>query len=220
MPVTSAILNRALRKSVVPLLREASFAKVDARNGWLWLEKVVWVFNIRAVGHYFSSVTGWPPGSVGASLGIFFRFMPRDFPIKQDSKGRLLPAEHLCQMRLRLERGLDQDESIGRLVNAAERRRKDLWWVEPDGGNCSAVAEDIAWSLREHGLSWFARYSNLPMALAKVERSHDCFIKFDTATFLAREIGDTDRWHRYAMLAETESNHIGRRINREARYGV
>jgi len=204
----------------VSLLREANFVKVDARNGWLWLEKTIWVFNIRAVGHYFSSVTGWPPGSVGVWLGIFFQFMPSDVPIRMDNEGRLLPAEHVCQMRLHLERGLDQNEGIGRLVNAAERRRSDLWWVEPDGGDSSAVAEDIARALREHGLPWFARYSNLAVALAEVESSHDCFSKFDTAAFLAREIGDRDRWHRYAMLAEATGNRIGRHIDRETRYGV
>ena len=64
MTSTSATVNRALRAHVAPVLREAGFARIDARNGWRWVDKTVWVVNIRAVGKYFSDVTGWPPGSV------------------------------------------------------------------------------------------------------------------------------------------------------------
>ncbi|MGE3165849.1 MAG: hypothetical protein AB7O52_13165 [Planctomycetota bacterium] len=49
MTSTSAMVNRALRVSVTPVLREAGFTKIDARNGWRWLDKVVWVFNVRSV---------------------------------------------------------------------------------------------------------------------------------------------------------------------------
>jgi hypothetical protein len=53
MTSTSAIVNRALRAHVVPVLGEAGFAKIDARNAWRWLDRTVWVVNIRAVGRYF-----------------------------------------------------------------------------------------------------------------------------------------------------------------------
>lgn len=220
MRSTSAVFDRALRVAVVPVLRGAGFHKVNARNGWLWTEKSIWVFNIRAVGNYFSLVTGWPPGSVGVWLGIYFVFIPTDFPVKFDDKGRMLPAEFICHMRSHLKSGLNQDDFVSQLALLPERQRKDLWWIEPDGSNSVPVAEDIASSLRNSGLSWFSHSSNLTTALTEVESGHDCFVKFDTAAFLAREIDDRDRWQKYALLAEAMATKIGRSIDRRSRYGI
>ncbi len=216
---TSPIVNRALRKTVSPVLREAGFMKVDARNGWRWLGKVVWVFNIRAVGAYFSAVTGWPPGSVGASLGVYFIFIPMGREVKISDDGRALPKEYMCQMRSQLRCGLVQDEHKSRLINPAERRRNDLWWIDPDGSNAESVATDIALSLREVGLQWFVRYTDVSTAFTEVEGRHDCFVKFDTAAFLARELGDLVRWREYVRLAVAESNRIGFPFD-GGRYGV
>lgn len=103
----------------------------------------VWVVNIRAVGHRFSSVTGWPPGSVGVWLGVFYSFIPTVGALKVDAEGRPLPAEFMCHMRSHLE--------------------------------------DIAASLRDQGLPWLSRQSDLVTALAEVEHGRDCFVEwFDT----------------------------------------
>jgi hypothetical protein len=220
MASTSAIVNRALRAHVAPFLREAGFAKTDARNGWRWLDKTVWVFNIRAVGNYFSEVTGWPPGSVGVWLGVFYSFMPTDRPIKVDDEGRPLPAEHLCQIRSHLECTLDQSQRLGRLPNPAERDRKDIWWIEPHGSNAASVATDIASALKGQAFPWFEAHSNLAAALSEVEGSHDCFVKFDTAALLARELGDRAKVLEYAERASAEGRRIGRRLDPKERYGA
>lgn len=220
MTSTSAIVNRSLRAAVSPVLRDLGFEKVDARNGWRWLDKVIWVFNVRAVGSYFSSATGWPPGSVGVWLGAFYPFMPADRPTKADDHGRLVPAEYHCQMRSHLDCGLRQEEWTSRLRNPAERRRTDLWWVEPDGSNAAAVAADIAHALRSAGEPWFTHHSDLRMTLAEVERGRNCYDKYDRAALLAREIGDEERLGRYASLAVTEAARIGLANDGRARYGV
>jgi hypothetical protein len=220
MTSTSAIVNRSLRATVSPLLCELGFEKVDARNGWRWLDKVIWVFNIRAVGSYFSDVTGWPPGSLGVWLGAYYTFMPRDLPIKVDDHGRLVPPEHVCQMRTHLDRGLQQEERTSRLRNPAERLRTDIWWVEPDGSNAATVAADIADSLRSAGAPWFTGHSDLGVTLTEVDGERDCFVKFDRAALLAREIRDQDRLRRYAALATTEAARSGRPNDGRARYGV
>jgi hypothetical protein len=100
MTSTSALLNKPLRARLLPILRKAGFQYMDARNAWLWQDDFIWVFNIRAVGAYFSGVTGWPPGSVGVWLGVFFAFAPRLSGLKIDEKGRLRPPEHACHMRI------------------------------------------------------------------------------------------------------------------------
>ena len=76
MPSTSTIVNRALRQAVRPVLTEAGFTMGNARNAWMWLDRAVCVFHVRAVGSYFSQVTGWPPGSLGVWIAVFYTFMP------------------------------------------------------------------------------------------------------------------------------------------------
>ena len=220
MTSTSALLNQSLRQRVAPVLRTAGFQTVDARNGWSWRDELVWVFNVRAVGSYFSSVTGWPPGSVGVWLGVYYAFTPETASLKRDAQGRPKPAEHSCQMRSDLECGLDQTRRLAQLANPAEQARRDLWWVESDGSNADEVAGDIAISLFEKGLPWFTRSSDLNQALAKMERGRDCFTKFDLAALLARAVRDEQRWSKYALLAEAEALRLQRPIDRRARYGI
>ena len=220
MASTSAIVNRALRASVGPVLRSAGFAKVDARNGLRWLDRAVWVFKVRAVGNYFSEVTGWPPGSVVVPLGVFYPFFALDRPVKVDDSGRVLPPEYRCHSRSHLTCRLDQRDRTDQLKNPAERRRTDIWWVDRDGSNAPAVAADVALALEDQGLPWFALHSDVAATLAEVEQSRDCLVKFEAATFLARELGDQTRWRKYAELATAEATRIGRLVDPHARYGT
>jgi hypothetical protein len=214
MDSTSALLNKPLRATVVPILRDAGFQQTDARNAWSWRNDFIWVFNIRAVGAYFSGVTGWPPGSVGVWLGVFFAFAPRIRGLKVDEQGRLRPAEHLCHMRSYLVCGLDQDGRTRALSNPTERARTDIWWVEPDGKNAGQVASDIATSLIAQGLPWYERHSNPEHALDLVEGQRDCFSKFTKAALLAKYVGDERRWQKYDALAESEARRIGHSLDR------
>jgi hypothetical protein len=172
------------------------------------------VFNVRAVGSYFSAVTGWPPGSVGVWLGVFFAFAPRIGGLKIDEQGRLRPPEHTCHMRSHLVCGVDQTLRTRSLSNPAERRRSDIWWVDADGENADQVAGDIAKSLVAQGLPWFAHASNPEEALTIVEGQHDCFVKFTKAALLARYVGDERRWQEYDALAEAEARRIGHSLDR------
>ncbi len=219
MPSTSAIMNRALRAHVLPVLRNADFMQMDARNAWRWQEKTIWVFNIRAVGNYFSSVTGWPPGSVGVWLGVYYPFFPREPHIKADKHGRLLPAEHMCHTRTHLDCTLDQSARVASLLNPAERRRTDIWWIDPQGESSVSASTNIAAALAEEGLPWLRDNSDLSRTLKEVEAERDCFTKFDTAALLAREIGDADKMRVYARLALAEGRRI-KRIVDESRYDV
>ena len=213
MTSTSAIVNRSLRARVCPILRAGGFERVDARSGWRWIDEVVWVVKIRAVGHYFSEVTGWPPGSIGVSLGVMYSFMPHG-ETKVDQEGRMLPEEHACNLRSSLVCELDQKDLLRRLQNPAERKRRDLWWVDPDGRNADEVAGDIGRALAETGLPWFGQRTSLAGALALVEAQDDCFAKYAKASFLAHEIGDQVLWRRYDLLAEAEARRIGHSVDR------
>jgi ribosomal protein L13 len=111
-------------------------------------------------------------------------------------------------MRSHLERTLSQEELVRALRNPAERERRDLWWVDPDGANAGEVAADVASALVTRGLPWFDRCSDLSTALAIVQAERDCFSKFVLAAHLAEQLGDTQLLRHYRGLAENEAVRI------------
>jgi hypothetical protein len=215
MPSTSAIADRALRMRVTPLLRKVGFDKVEARRAWLWRQNLVWVFTIRAIGGNLGDRI-WPPSSVNVWLGVYYRFFPQFPPhlampkatFQNDREGRPQPATPVCHITAHLECGLDQSMRTRDSKNPAEQKRRDIWWVDPDGANADEVASDIAISLFEHGIPWYERVSSLKDALALVERERDSFSKFSRAFLLAREIGDRAHEQRFVELARNEACRI------------
>ena len=151
--ISSPDIDKILRAHLSPILRESGFSKVSARKSWGWHGHCVWVLNIRAVGSYFSDVTGWPPMSVCVWTGIYYDFIPFEghTPPKVDEKGRLIPNEVDCHMRSHLSRTLDQSVYTKRLSNPAEREREDIWWLEPDGSNMVEAVENIALCFVDEG---------------------------------------------------------------------
>jgi hypothetical protein len=220
MPSTSALLNKPLRSTVAPLLRESGFQHVDPRNGWCWRDDSIWVFNIRAVGGHFSGATGWPPGSVSVWLGVFFTFTPRPLGLKTDSQGRLRPPEHACHIRSRLHTSLDQSSYVQQLRTSPERKRTDIWWLQPDGGNAEEVARDIAAALLRDGVPWYKQNADLANALERARAEHDCFTKFVRVALLAKRVGDHALWREYDALAEAEAFRIGRSQDRSTWFGI
>ena len=207
MASPSAVINRSFRAHVSPALRRIGFEDVDARNGLAWKGPCIWVFQVRAVGGYFSGVTGWPASSVGAWLGVHYAFIPPP-PRMKIEEGHRRPKEHECHRRSHLERR-STGAPRATLSNPAERERKDLWWLAPDGSDADDVARDIAAQLEEQGRAWFEEGTDLARVLAETEAEHDCFIKFVLARYLALELGRDEAERHWRELAEREGQRIG-----------
>lgn len=210
MSSSNSIINKELRKHVSPVLREAGFDRVDARNGWAFRQRHIRVFNIRAVGRTFSEVTGWPPSSLTVWLGVYFPFIPEPpaESLKHDANGEPRPAEHHCHMRTHLERRIRQASLLRSLPNRAERKRRDVWWISPGGEEADDVAADIASVLLKRGLPWFDQASDLKSALREIERERDCLQKFFRAHHVARTLGDEERAEKFALLEAVERERI------------
>jgi hypothetical protein len=200
----SALINKSLRKHVAPVLKSAGFEKVD------WKADCVWVFNIRAVGSYFSEVTGWPPSSVCVWLGLSYDFIPQPDSVQRDALGRVRPAEHLCQLRSKLQRRKAGGRCSSTLRNPGERNRRDIWWLEPDGSDADEVAIEIAQLVTEDALPWYTRCTNLELAFADIETERDCLNKYVRAAYLAKRLKRTELAAKYAKLAKEEGERIGR----------
>jgi hypothetical protein len=205
---SSAEINKVLRRTLSPLLRQSGFDKVDPRNGWAFKADCIWVFSIRAVGSYFAGVTGWPASSFCAWLGVYYTFIPEAAPIKTDQSGRLLPAEYRCHMRSHLSRGIPQAMETSRLSNPPERRRTDIWWLDPAGSNAEEVASDLSTVFVSEALPWFCRCTDLAATLSTVEAERDCFNKFVLASYLAHKLFLPATESKYRALAEKEAARI------------
>ena len=208
MTSASTVINRSLKTHIAPILKGAGFDRVEARNAWAWKGPSIWVFTIRAVGAYFSDVTGWPPSSLSAWIGIFYTFMdPPPGGVKSDEKGRLLPKEVQCDRRGHLVRkGAGDPMKV--LRNPQERIRRDLWWVEPDGSNAEEVAKDIAEVLKGPGMTWYSRNADVARTFEEVESEDDCVSKFVLARQLADHLGRVDASNRFKELAEEEGRKV------------
>jgi hypothetical protein len=198
--IGSPEINKVIRRTLSPALRATGFMHVQTRNNWAWYGDVIWVLNIRAVGYYFSRVTGWPPMSVCVWLGTFYTFFPVTFSIKRHSDGRLLPEEWICQMRSHLSCALDQTALKARLDTEPEKRRSDIWWIEPDGSNVKEVIENIRDVYLTDGTRWFQQMSDLNYAFRQIEQGRDCWDKFHRATYFARRLGDKSKFEQYRTL--------------------
>ena len=211
--ISSPDMNKLLRRHLSPILRDSGFTKVSARKSWGWHGHCTWVLQIRAVGNYFSQVTGWPPMSVCVWTGIYYDFVPfrGHTPPKTDNKGRLIPDEVYCHMRSHLSCTLDQKVYTKALSNLPERSRKDIWWFESDGSNMTEAVKNIVQCFVSEGEQWFRRYTDLPATLAYIESERDCLIKYYNAKYFAKHLGLADRYRHYADLVEKEEARIASR---------
>jgi len=212
--ISSPEVDKFLRRDLSPIIREDGFQKVSARKACCWRDQCVLVFQIRAVGSYFSDVTGWPPMSVGAWTGVYYDFIPvdRHRPPKIDLKGRLIPDEWQCHLRSHLCRTLDQSRYTERLSNPAERVRKDIWWLERSGSNIEEVVENMVLCFMDQAAPWFQRFADLSMAFSEIEAGHDCYTKYYQAEWFAKALGLERKHKMYAELRIQEGNRIGLQI--------
>lgn len=206
MVIESPEINKVIRRILSPTLRDTGFMHVRTRNNWAWNEEVIWVFQIRAVGKYFSSVTGWPSISVGVWLGAFYTFFPIVPYIRRDSSNRLLPNEEYCQMRSHLLCTIDQAHYKAHLKTHPEKARNDIWWLEPDGSNIEVVVQNIKEEYLAEGTQWFTQMSDFQKVFRLIEQERDCYNKYRRAAYFAKRLEDHSRLEYYHARWKEEAH--------------
>lgn len=203
--VGSSEINKMIRKTLSPDLKKSGFSKINTRHNWAWMGDCIWVLDITAVGKYFSDVTGWPSMSIHVDLGIYYNFIPiNDDGINVKKNGTHSPKSHQCHFQHQLLSTLDQDRYMSILSNAAERKRKDLWWIEPDGSNLEEVIEDVKHSFLTEGIDWFMENTDIKQAFRKIEEESNCLDKYFKAKYFAEYLSLDSKLEKYEMLLERE----------------
>ncbi len=149
--------------------------------------------------------------SLAVLMGIYYDFIPEERPpVSVDPRGRLLPDEVYCHIRSPLLASLDQRRYQSQLLNSPERKRKDIWWIAPNGENVVQAVDDIVRSFLTRGVDWFNSHTVLTNAFAEIERGHDCYIKFYQAAYFAQFLGDERKSQEYFKRLDQERERIAR----------
>ncbi len=93
-------------------------------------------------------------------------------------------------------------------LSPVERKRKDIWWIAPDGSNSESVIEDMKASFLGQALPWFNRFTDLQQAFREIEKGHNCLDKYYKASHLAGGIGNAAKQQQYEQLYQKERERI------------
>jgi hypothetical protein len=153
--IDSNIVNKEINKTLSPFFKLNGFSVKSGRTYWAFNDKTISVLNIKAVGNYFSEVTGWPPMSLCIMLGIFYLGKPNKYNVKISKTNKLLPKEHQCHLRSQLLKIYDQTLYTNQLKSESESDRKDIWWIDKSGDNLIEALADIKTSFLEYAVPWY-----------------------------------------------------------------
>lgn len=163
-------IDKMIRKIIIPSLKKGGFIKTKGRNAWGWHDDCIWVFNIKAVGKTHSIITKWPEDSLKVNLGIYYNYLPHIIEAKKDKSGLLYPKDYECNRRSQLTCSYDQFKYTELVnCNTSEKKRKDIWWIQPDGSNIGEVINDISNCILNYAVKWFEEKSNKELTLQEAE---------------------------------------------------
>ena len=158
--ITSSDVNRALRTGLEPTLRELGFTRLKSRHYWRYFPDCVWALHLKAVGSFFSSVTGFPPASLVVELGVYYLNFPSGPIAALDPGGQPIPGITDCQVRLSLVNQRNQIALRPASMLGPERSRTDIWWLNPDGSNLLEAVEDIREAVVAFGIPFLEKPYN------------------------------------------------------------
>ena len=162
-PVDATDVDRALRASLWPNLRDQGFDTRTTRAGWRFWEGGVEVLDIQSVGAS-AEAAGCTSFSFSAYLGSAPDFLPRsaDIPVGRD--GRLRPHYWNCPLEITLNKAIAQPwfqaftrepakpltdagakhrEGLRQVLRTDVHDRPEIWYVLEDGSNLGAVLDDL-----------------------------------------------------------------------------
>jgi len=140
----SKVVSKAIRERIRPLLKENGFTEFTDRNAWRYFEDRIDVVNFQSYNQYHSDVMGCTTFSYSVNLGVFLKYLPRDFNIKEKN-GFLFPMEYECHFRAELKRGYRE---WFKKIDA-------LWYIDKRGKNLDKAIKDTSSQLNKCAFTWF-----------------------------------------------------------------
>jgi hypothetical protein len=209
----SRIVAREIKNEIWPLLRREGFTEFSAKTAWRPTPEQIHVVNYQSFNSYLAERVGCTTFSFALNLGIFFRAVPLEHPVKKGHDPSFKPQDYHCHFRHRLPKNVEQPVLP----------RSDIWYVERDGSNLLQCLDDSRTSITREGLPWFARFESLESVL-KLLMEQDQLLDVSgvgtrtsparkrTAGYIANAIGRSDIGERLVEEAETEMRAFGEQL--------
>lgn len=169
--IDSKVVDKALRARFWAALSEIGFDRRTGRTAWRDRTHCVQTVNIQSFNRYLADGLGCTTFSFGVNLGVFYPVVADSGPLGRHIKDRSRPAEHFCQARFHMAKGLPQPDpeperpptppADPRLEPRAWRDRPDVWYVRTDGANLDEVVEDARGRVLAVGVPWMDDLSDL-----------------------------------------------------------
>jgi hypothetical protein len=152
--VTTKHVNRALRDTVWPAVKEHGFTRRTPRTAWRDRPDQVDVITFWSHNAYNAGALGVTTSSFQIQLGVHPCFRTSEStPVKD---GQLRPQEYACDFRRLLLKNFRQEETD----------RSEIWYVRADGANLTEIVEAARDMLLTEGLAWFNSLQGLERMLA------------------------------------------------------
>lgn len=149
----NTILTKEIQSTVFSVLKEYGFETFSGRKAWKYFDNKIYLLAITGVGSNFSEVTGYPSISITSSINIYYINFPDNKECKKISKtGKRLPDETECHYRFSLEKINQQENIIKNIKHPIDKKRRDVWWIEPNGNNIESVMSDIIQAIKTQAL--------------------------------------------------------------------
>ncbi|HLJ48867.1 MAG TPA: DUF4304 domain-containing protein [Bryobacteraceae bacterium] len=199
----SKVVAREIKREVWPLLRQEGFTEFSPKTAWRHTSDQIHVVNYQSFNNYLAEGVGCTTFSFALNLGIFFHAIPVEYPVRKGFDPSVKPQEYHCHFRHRLLKGIDQPIL----------KRRDTWYVEPDGGNLLQCLDDSRSAIVQEGLPWFARFESLEYVLSLLMDHEELPEVYATRNsparkrmigYVARRLGRTDLAE--PLIAEAESD--------------
>jgi hypothetical protein len=207
----SRVVAREIKNEIWPLLQNHSFTKFTSKTAWRYLPEQIHVVNFQSFNSYIADGVGCTTFSFALNLGIYFRAIPFNYPLRKGYDPSVNPQEYHCHFRHRLLKGIEQPVLP----------RRDTWYVEPDGSNLLETLADARAVLQHDGLPWFSRFRSLEEVLRLLMEQDELPEVYATRQsparkymigYIARSLGMTEFAEPLIVQAENELDAIKAKI--------
>jgi hypothetical protein len=140
-------VDKGIRQTIRPLLKNAGFNKNRGRNSWRSHDNASCVINFQSFNSYHAELYGCTTFSLAVNAGIFLRDT-MTCPWVSDPVPEF-PKEYECHVRM------SPHKPLGYVDNCTY---KNIWHIDPDGSNIDEAVASIADALTESVLPWLDRH--------------------------------------------------------------
>ena len=156
MPTPGAVVTRAIRDEVRPLLVASGFEDFTPRKAWRRQDGFVEVVDFQAVGTHAAHGVGCSSHSFAVYIGVQY---PHWSPLIAGGESNR-PDYHACTFQYVLPKSVVQLDAFRPYGSRPGTERLDTWAVRDDASDADTLVKDAARSIEKSGLAWLAQARN------------------------------------------------------------